>query len=610
MVIYHTPCRCSSRPPRSLRSNRLSLTPIDVVAYSSTDRWGADRTRPTVATSDRLRTKSEGPATEACDLVGNDDVALPDCQARTECLKQMTSQGASSSVRLHVTNFGPINGAEIELRPLTVFVGPSNTGKSYMAMLIYALHRAIADLVDPFSRSYDPALWRLAPPIWHDAGKVPDDVIEDLERWIKEATEGSQVGRGATLETGPLPVSVASMVDDIVWGTDETSTRIKNEITRCFGVDNLSTLIRRQSGMHSSVDIRTSSARGNELLRLSLEMKRDRLSVRGSTSTTTPIRINKRSSMYLREYIVDNTRRAKRTSGRSKRRPLMPKSTPIPWFIFESIFPQLLGGLSRKSYYLPADRTGIIHAHRVVVSALIEAAATAGLRPTHSLPMLSGVLSDFLQALIRIGSKVSNEDTSKSEASSMIEENMLDGTIHIDQTPTGYPSFTYRPTGWRKSLPLMHTSSMVSELAPIILYLQQIVHRGDLLIIEEPESHLHPAMQAKFAKILAAIVRKGVRIIVTTHSDWFLEQIGNLVRLSGLPVEDRDQITDGTALERSDVGAWLFEETGDGGSSQVTEIEVDPDTGLYPVDYGRISDSLYNESAKIFNKMQERKDRE
>lgn len=150
----------------------------------------------------------------------------------------------------------------------------------------------------------------------------------------------------------------------------------------------------------------------------------------------------------------------------------------------------------------------------------------------------------------------------------------------------------------------MQTSSMVSELAPIVLYLQEIVRDGDLLIIEEPESHIHPETQVMFAKVIAEIVRHGVRVIVTTHSDWFIDQIGNLVMLSGIPSEGRHQITDGTALEKSEVGVWLFEEVGEDGSSHVTKIDVDPDTGLYPVDFGRVSDSLYNENATIFNSMQ------
>ena len=42
-------------------------------------------------------------------------------------------------MKLTVKNFGPIREAEeIEIAPLTVFVGHSNTGKSYLAMLAYA----------------------------------------------------------------------------------------------------------------------------------------------------------------------------------------------------------------------------------------------------------------------------------------------------------------------------------------------------------------------------------------------------------------------------------------------------------------------------------------
>ena len=52
-------------------------------------------------------------------------------------------------IELEVTNFGPIVEAKIDLRPLTVFVGPSNTGKSYLAILIYALHRCFSSDAGP-----------------------------------------------------------------------------------------------------------------------------------------------------------------------------------------------------------------------------------------------------------------------------------------------------------------------------------------------------------------------------------------------------------------------------------------------------------------------------
>ena len=48
-------------------------------------------------------------------------------------------------VEISVRNFGPIVEADLDLRPLTVFVGPSNTGKTYLSVLIYALHRVFGE---------------------------------------------------------------------------------------------------------------------------------------------------------------------------------------------------------------------------------------------------------------------------------------------------------------------------------------------------------------------------------------------------------------------------------------------------------------------------------
>ena len=42
-------------------------------------------------------------------------------------------------IRVSVTNFGPVRNGHVDLRPLSVFVGPSNTGKTYLAILVYAL---------------------------------------------------------------------------------------------------------------------------------------------------------------------------------------------------------------------------------------------------------------------------------------------------------------------------------------------------------------------------------------------------------------------------------------------------------------------------------------
>ena len=154
----------------------------------------------------------------------------------------------------------------------------------------------------------------------------------------------------------------------------------------------------------------------------------------------------------------------------------------------------------------------------------------------------------------------------------------------------------------------MNTSSMVSELAPVVLYLRHVVREGDLIIIEEPESHLHPQMQVAFTGFLAAVVKAGIRVIVTTHSEWVLETLANLVRLSEVPKSRRSEVASaGPALKPSEVGAWLFEPKQRPKGSVVKEIQLDTVRGTFPAGFGEITEDIYNDWAKITNLAQNSK---
>lgn len=77
-------------------------------------------------------------------------------------------------------------------------------------------------------------------------------------------------------------------------------------------------------------------------------------------------------------------------------------------------------------------------------------------------------------------------------------------------------------------------SSMVTELAPIILVLRHAPSIS-MLVLEEPEVHLHPAVQRKLAVVIARLIRKGVKVVITTHGDLFCHQLNNLIKLGAHP---------------------------------------------------------------------------
>ena len=136
---------------------------------------------------------------------------------------------------------------------------------------------------------------------------------------------------------------------------------------------------------------------------------------------------------------------------------------------------------------------------------------------------------------------------------------------------------------------------MVSELAPMVLHLRHMIEPGNVLIVEEPESHLHPATQVAFTRQLAALVEAGIRVIVTTHSEWLLEKLANIGRCSELPRTERG---DRTALRPDPVSAWLFKPKQHPKGSAITEIRLDA-SGLYPAGYDEVARALHNEWADI-----------
>ena len=138
--------------------------------------------------------------------------------------------------------------------------------------------------------------------------------------------------------------------------------------------------------------------------------------------------------------------------------------------------------------------------------------------------------------------------------------------------------------GWKDDLPLARASSMVSELTSVVLWLRHEARRDDVLIIEEPEAQLHPARQVSLMKGLAQLVQGGLRVIVTTHSEWVLETLANLVSLSEAPAVVRDELPDADlALSADHVGAWRFEPNSDASGSEVREIPLDRESGGVPL---------------------------
>ena len=172
----------------------------------------------------------------------------------------------------------------------------------------------------------------------------------------------------------------------------------------------------------------------------------------------------------------------------------------------------------------------------------------------------------------------------------------------------GYPEFVYQPQETEEDIRLSRASSMVSELAPVVLFLRGTIGRSDTLIMEEPEAHLHPAAQTQMAAALARLVRAGVRVVITTHSDWLLQEIANLIREGELEEQTGEPAGEGdlpSSLRPSEVGIWLFRKDDNSAGSIVKEIPFDRSEGVEPEEYEDVAEELYNRSANLQNRLVE-----
>lgn len=109
----------------------------------------------------------------------------------------------------------------------------------------------------------------------------------------------------------------------------------------------------------------------------------------------------------------------------------------------------------------------------------------------------------------------------------LIEKGILQGEVKI--TRTGDVEFISNKVGKTKHLPIHLTSSIVKTMSSLVIYLKHIARKGDLLIIDEPEMNFHPNVQISLMRIFTILTKLNLRIIISTHSDYMIRELNNLI---------------------------------------------------------------------------------
>jgi len=181
-------------------------------------------------------------------------------------------------------------------------------------------------------------------------------------------------------------------------------------------------------------------------------------------------------------------------------------------------------------------------------------------------------------------------------AEAALLESDLDGRIELITGPVGINEYAYSlsgpsgsPPATPRTLHLSLASSLVTELAPIVLVLRHL-SGFPILVLEEPEAHLHPKLQRRLAQVIVRLIRKGLYVWITTHSENFCQQINDFLKIGA--IADRAKLRaemqaelgyaygEDDYLTPDDVAGYEFVNQGD--HSIVRELDKHPDGLVMP----------------------------
>ena len=465
------------------------------------------------------------------------------------------------TVSVEASNLGPLRSAEVEVADLTLLIGENNTGKTFLATLIHRILSASAvSLSRPF-RSRGP-----------DLGDLPIQIQD----WVDHHQIRSD-------NSPPLPDNpwLAPTHDTLEWAVRFTESLllsfgsdIRGDVGYAFG--RKVSELRRATLVDQTEDcyLRVSNTEPNWVVEIRFDS--DDIVV----SPPDPEAWLK-SILDVEDIWVDLV--------------FSPNKVYRRWIS------SLFVGWPQHAVHLPAGRTGLVDTWSVLASSIVRGPVAMGVRGI-DIESLPGTLRDLLTLIFILLNRSRSNEYGDPRIQALVRrfEDRIGGSIEFSDGSGLESNVVARlPEG---VFPLAQASSMFSDLAPMLLIVKSDFSRGDVLVIDEPEAHLHPKVQRFVASFFADLVNYGVRIVLTTHSDFLLGEINNLIR-NGILARQQGILPMGRSLELmiSNIRALQF--TRDDRGCKGETLDISPIDGIDERTFTDIMESLYDESAQLINRL-------
>lgn len=199
----------------------------------------------------------------------------------------------------------------------------------------------------------------------------------------------------------------------------------------------------------------------------------------------------------------------------------------------------IFGHLFPNPFIASAERTGAAIFRKELNFArnrLLEEMSQAD-KNVNPIDLLTKVYQDYALP-VKVNVDFTRQLESAAKQNSFITERHTDllkdfaDIIGGEYTVTRNDELYFVPKGKRVKLSMDESSSAVRSLLDIGFYLRHVARPGDLLIVDEPELNLHPENQRRVARLFARLVNLGVKVFITTHSDYIIKELNTLIMLN------------------------------------------------------------------------------
>jgi predicted ATPase len=398
-------------------------------------------------------------------------------------------------MKIKFSNLGSIQETELDLRPLTVIIGPNNSNKTYIAYSTYGLwQRARSSLSLRRDNKSEPEL----KPEEHDKWSLKIDhnlldfFIRDIEKTAKRFGEDKYFGVQQFFQDSSRKLFSTTSFEMII-----SQQEVEDAINQLIHKD----------AIPLTDEISLKLTRKEDVLFFEIQPKNEELS--------------KNQTLHFTNRFITNR-----------------FISSVAEVLFSNIFP------------FPAERNAFINIYKILETKRYrilkqkqrESFINSTSEEKFGLPQpLIAIdirypqpVEDFLDFL----SEIELQETTKINSSNKNEFQKLADEIENQLQNKNKTNLKSTKLGGKEikvsvkrglEIDLYNASSSIKQLAPLLLYLRYRASKGDFLVIDEPEMNLHPESQAKLLEALSILVNLGVRILLTTHSPYVMAHLNNLV---------------------------------------------------------------------------------